>query len=69
MPTVLVERANLSNSSINFLDFFHKPTSMGVNGLNETVFPHLLFQKDNLVCQIMICIFQNVHLILIGLTD
>lgn len=35
MPTVHVERANLSNVLINFLDIFHEPTSMEVNGVNE----------------------------------
>lgn len=35
MPTVLVERANLSNVSINFLDIFQEATSVDVNGVNE----------------------------------
>lgn len=35
MPTVHVERANLSSVLINFLDIFCEPTSMEVNGVNE----------------------------------
>lgn len=35
MPTVLVERANLSNVSINFLDIFHESTSVEVSGVSE----------------------------------
>lgn len=35
MPTVHVERANLSNILVNFLDIFPEPTSMEVSWVNE----------------------------------
>lgn len=35
MRTVLVERAILSNVSINFVYFFQEPTSMEVKKVNE----------------------------------
>lgn len=35
MPTVHMERANLSSVLINFLEIFREPTSMEVNGVND----------------------------------